>query len=110
VTVVRFLLLMVLSMMFGTVPVQQQNQSPILTSIDDVATISDHVLLTDADMILDAVPSLGQKQDGMTSNKVSILPTLQFRLIHLSGSVSSADIFPDSFGFLEVVMYHSNYL
>ncbi|WP_341356385.1 hypothetical protein [Rossellomorea sp. y25] len=107
---VRFLLLMVLCMMFGTVPVQQQNQSPTLTSIDDVATISDHVHLTDADMILDVVPSLGQKQDGMTSNKATILPTLQFRLIPLSGSVSNAAIFPDSLGFLEVVMYHSNYL
>ncbi|WP_044337067.1 hypothetical protein [Rossellomorea aquimaris] len=106
----RLLLLMVLSMVFGTVPVQQQNQSPIFLNFDDVATISDHVLLTDADMIIDVVPSLIQKQDGMTSNKTSILSTLHFKLIPLAGCLLSTDIFPDSMGFLEVVMSHSNYL
>ncbi|WRP04579.1 hypothetical protein U9J35_11680 [Rossellomorea aquimaris] len=106
----RLLLLMALCMVFGTVPVQQQNQSPILLSFDDVATISDHVLLTDADMIIDVVPSLIQKQGGMTSNKTSILPTLHFILIPLAGCLFSTEIFPDSLGFLEVVMSHSNYL
>ncbi|MGF3102907.1 hypothetical protein [Rossellomorea sp. DUT-2] len=106
----RLLLLMVLSMVLGTVPVQQQNQSPVFLSFDDVATISDHVFLTDADMILDVVPSLVQKQDGMPSNKTSILPTLHFKLIPLSGCLFSTEIFPDSLGFLEVVMSYSNYL
>ncbi|RBP07896.1 hypothetical protein [Rossellomorea aquimaris] len=106
----RLLLLMVLSMVLGTVSVQQQNQSPVFLSFDDVATISDHVFLTDADMILDVVPSLVHKQDGMASNKTSILPTLHFKLIPLAGCLFSIEIFPDSLGFLEVVMSHSNYL
>ena len=109
-TVMRLLLMMVLSMVLGTVPVQQQNQSPVFLSFDDVATISDHVFLTDADMILDVVLSLVQKQDGMASNKTSILPTLHFKLIPLAGCLFSTEIFPDSLGFLEVVMSHSNYL
>ncbi|MGM0851170.1 MAG: hypothetical protein ACQEWI_00910 [Bacillota bacterium] len=106
----RLLLLMVLSMVFWTVPVQQQNQSPIFISYDDVSTISDHVFLTDADMILDVVPSLVQKQDGMTSNKTSILSTLHFKLIPIAGCLFSTEIFPDSMGFHEVVKSHSNYL
>lgn len=106
----RFLLLMVVSMVFGTVSVQQQNQSPSFLSFDDVATISSHGFLTDADMIIDVVPSLVQKQDGMTSNKTSILPTLHFQLIPLAGCLFCTEIFPDSLGFLEVVMSHSNYL
>jgi hypothetical protein len=110
VTVMRLLLLMVLSMVLGTVPGQQQNQSPVFLSFDNVDTISDHVFLTDADMIINVASSLVQKQDGMTSNKKSILPTLHFKLIPLAGCLFSTEIFPDSLGFLEVVMSHSNYL
>ena len=109
-TVMRMLLLMILSMVLGTVPVQQQNQIPVFLSFDDVTSISDHVFLTDADMIIDVVPSLAQKQDSMTSNKKSILPTLHFKLIPLAGCLFSTEISPDSLGFLEVVMSHSNYL
>lgn len=106
----RLLLLMGLSIVLGTVPVQQQNQSPVFLSFDDVASISDHVFLTDANIIIDVVPSLVQKQVSMTSNKTSILPTLHFKIIPLAGGLFSNEIFPDSLGFLEVIMSHSNYL
>ncbi|PFA67074.1 hypothetical protein CN378_11900 [Bacillus sp. AFS015802] len=106
----RLMFVMLLCMMVITNPFQQQTQQSDLPSFDEVATISDHLLLTDASVILDAVPSLVHKQDGIPPNKMMIPPDQDFDLKPLAISPIFFKVFPDSLGFLEVVRSQSNYL
>ncbi|MCR8847444.1 hypothetical protein NQ095_03425 [Rossellomorea sp. SC111] len=106
----RLLLMVLLCMTFMSNPVQQQSHQSILTSFDEVPTISIHLIVSDASMVLDTVPSLVHKQDCIPLNKTITPPDMDFGIELFVQSPFCFEVFPDSLGFLEVVRSHSNYL
>ncbi|WP_226674563.1 hypothetical protein [Rossellomorea aquimaris] len=106
----RFVLMMLFCLTFVTNPVQQQSHQSFSTHFDKEATISAHLYLTDASMILDVVPSLVHKQEGIPQSKITLPPALHYELKPFGRTSICLEIYPDSFGFLEVVRTHSNYL
>ncbi|WP_201715788.1 hypothetical protein [Rossellomorea arthrocnemi] len=106
----RLVLMLLLCITFVTIPFQQQTHPSISTNFDKVATISDHLYITDEPMILDTVPSLVHKQDGIPPNKITIPPEMHSEVTSLMRSSFCFEICPDSLGFLEMVRSYSNYL
>ncbi|MCA1058808.1 hypothetical protein LCL96_07675 [Rossellomorea aquimaris] len=106
----RFVFMLVIGMMFVTNQVQQQTYQSNVSIYNEVETISNYLLLTDASMILDSVPSLVLKQDDIPPKKIKTITDRHFDIKTYGASLFYFDVFPDSLGFLEVIRSHSNYL
>ncbi|MCP3738493.1 hypothetical protein [Rossellomorea sp. BNER] len=88
-------------------PIKKLNQYVIHSN--DEPSISSQSYLSDIDMIPVSITSILQKQDIMGTIPSTVYK-YSIKISHRYVNLFPIDSFPDSQGFLEVVMSHSNYL